>query len=245
MGLLSFLKRNRNDDAPAAKPASADEVQRARTRARQRLIGAVVLLAVGVIAFPLVFETQPRPIAVDIPIEIPRKDAVPPLPPPRAKPQVRPEVAASGAVINETAADAGRPVVAAAPSAPAVPASAPVAKVPAEPTREAAREVVKPAPVIAEAARARAVLEDKAAVKAGEAAGRFVVQVGAFAEAGAAREARLKVEKLGLKSYTQEVETGSGKRIRVRVGPFPTRDEADKAAGRIKSAGMPTAVLGL
>ena len=61
------------------------------------------------------------------------------------------------------------------------------------------------------------------------------MQVGAFADADAARDARAKVEKLGLKTYTQVVETDAGKRIRVRVGPFATRDEADKAAGSIKA----------
>ena len=43
------------------------------------LVAWPVLLGVGIIGFPLLFETQPRPIAVDIPIEIPRKDNAPPL----------------------------------------------------------------------------------------------------------------------------------------------------------------------
>src|SRR3954452_5079170 len=76
-------KRDPAPDKPRIEPA--DAVQQARTRARQRLIGAIVLLAIGIIGFPLVFETQPRPIPVDVPIEIPRRDAAPPLamPPPR------------------------------------------------------------------------------------------------------------------------------------------------------------------
>jgi len=71
------------------------------------------------------------------------------------------------------------------------------------------------------------------------------VQVGAFSEMSAAREARQKVEKLGLKTYTQVVETSSGSRIRVRVGPFADRAEADRAAGKIKSAGLGSAVFTL
>src|SRR5829696_6725868 len=70
-------KRDPAPDKPRLEPA--DAVQQARTRARQRLIGAIVLLAIGIIGFPLVFETQPRPIPVDIPIEIPKRDALPPL----------------------------------------------------------------------------------------------------------------------------------------------------------------------
>ena len=38
-----------------------------------------MLLVIGVIGFPLVFETRPRPVPVDIPIEIPRQDSVAPL----------------------------------------------------------------------------------------------------------------------------------------------------------------------
>ena len=68
-------KRDPAPDKPRLEPA--DAVQQARTRARQRLIGAIVLLAIGIIGFPLVFETQPRPIPVDVPIEIPGRDALP------------------------------------------------------------------------------------------------------------------------------------------------------------------------
>ena len=40
-------------------------------------------------------------------------------------------------------------------------------------------------------------------------------------------------------------ETGSGKRIRVRAGPFNSRAEADKAAEKIKGLDLPAAVLTL
>ena len=60
-----------------------------------------------------------------------------------------------------------------------------------------------------------------------------------------AREARLKVERTGLKTYTHIAETKDGKRIRTRVGPFATRAEADKAADKIKALGLPVSVLTL
>jgi DedD protein len=40
-------------------------------------------------------------------------------------------------------------------------------------------------------------------------------------------------------------ETSEGKRIRVRVGPFASRAEADKAAARVKALGLPAAILTL
>ena len=56
---------------------------------------------------------------------------------------------------------------------------------------------------------------------------------------------RAKVERLGLKTYTQAVETADGKRIRVRVGPFNSRDEADKVAAKVRGGGLSSAVLTL
>ena len=252
MGFLSFL--NRRPSAAPASPAGSDEdIAAARTRARRRLVGASVLVLLGVIGFPLVFETQPRPIPVDIPIEIPRKDGVPALamPAPRraTASASAPELAPREPIITETAAEAGRevppPARAASPAAPAV------AEAPKKPIA-AAPPAPKPASAAPEGARAKALLEGKepAAVAArpaaGEdAAGRFVVQVGAFADAAAAREMRGKVEKLGLKTYTQVVETSAGSRIRVRAGPYASRDEADKAQAKAKAAGLAAVVLTL
>jgi DedD protein len=225
MGLLSFLKRKENPVREAVLD-SADAVQRARIRARQRLIGAAVLLGIGLVAFPLLFETQPRPIPVDLPIEIPRKEGASPLalPAPRAQAPASP-ARADGEVITERAADAGKDV-APKPSAP-------------PPLAEA-----KPPAPADDGVRAKALLDGP--VAGGDVAqARFIVQVGAFADPNAARDTRLRVEKLGLKTYTQVIDTESGKRTRVRVGPFGSRDEADKAAGKIKSAGLQTSILAL
>lgn len=265
MGLLSFFRRDK--PAAAANADAGDAVQAARTRARHRLIGAAVLVIAGVIGFPLVFETQPRPIALDIPIEIPRRDGAPPLamPAPRvaAAPAAasKPVAAPRDDIVTESRADAGRDVAAA--SAPAVTTSTPRPASAAEPARraaetkpvEAARPEAKPAeakPAVAaaDATRAQALLEGKdtkPGAKRDDAkeGGRFVVQVGAFADAAAAKEMRTKAEKLGLKTYTQVVDTASGSRTRVRLGPFASREEADKAQARAKEGGLNAVVLTL
>jgi DedD protein len=113
-----------------------------------------------------------------------------------------------------------------------------------------------PAPTPArsdDAARARALLEGRsfepaaasaaAPVAAQEA--RFIVQVGAFGDMDKAREVRAKLERAGLKTYAQTVDTKDGKRTRVRVGPFNNRTDADKAAARIKGLDLPASVLTL
>ena len=71
------------------------------------------------------------------------------------------------------------------------------------------------------------------------------MQVGAFSENKAAQDVRAKVEKLGLKTYAQAVDTADGRRVRVRLGPFASRDEAERAAAKLKSAGMPGSILTL
>jgi DedD protein len=256
MGLLSFFERG--NGAASAGADGGDPVQLARTRARQRLIGAVVLVIVGVIGFPLVFETQPRPIPLDIPIEIPRRDGAPALVMPPARRAAAP-AAASGVVaprddvVTEAKGDAGKevPPPAASHPAPAAPvAAAPTAKpTPAPAPAEAPKKTVaeaRPAAPVADAARAKALLEGSEPAKEKEAKdGRFVVQVGAFADAASARDTRAKVEKLGLKTYTQVVETASGSRTRVRIGPFASRDEADKALAKTREAGISAVVLSL
>jgi len=72
-----------------------------------------------------------------------------------------------------------------------------------------------------------------------------VVQFGAFADVNAARETRQKAERMGLKTYAQQVDTPQGKRIRVRLGPYADKAEADKAAASLRKAGLPGAVLTL
>lgn len=257
MGLLSIFKRADATPDAAAASEPVDAVQRARTRARQRLIGAVVLVIIGIIGFPLVFETQPRPIPVDIPIEVPRKEGAPALvmPPARSPVAVSPASAAVSVphdVITESREAAGREVPASAGVNAPTPAAAeqppepePKSEPKVEPKSEPkAKSEPKPAAEPADAARAKALLEGKPGNAAAQ-TGRFVVQVGAFADAGAARETRLRAEKLGLKTYTQIASTAAGDRIRVRVGPFGTRDEADKAMAKAKGAGLSAVVLTL
>lgn len=75
--------------------------------------------------------------------------------------------------------------------------------------------------------------------------GRYVVQAGAYSEVGKLREARAKIEKLGLRTYTQVVESDKGARTRVRVGPYANRAEAEAVAAKVKRSGLPAAVVAL
>lgn len=267
MSFFNF-RRGSSKAAPTAGPAAQPEsVEVMRKRAKHRLIGAAVLVLMGVVGFPLLFDTQPRPIPVDIPIEIPGKGTV--------KPLVIPAPADATAPASVSVASAAEKVAAAAslapkeeilPSkqAPALVEQAPEAikneakpdlkpEVKAE-ARPPAKVEAKPAPKAPSAsdggARASALLNGKTATLAdkssgAESQGRVVVQVGAFADVAKAREVRVKLEKAGLKTYAQVAETKDGKRIRVRVGPFASKAEAEKAASKIKALDLPAVILTL
>ena len=283
MAILSTRSSKRDEDQATTKNVPIDSIETLRTRARQRLIGAVVLVALGIVAFTLLFDSQPRPIPVDIQITMPDKDkpdstttaiiAAPTAP-------ATPAAPATNTTAPQVVAPA-TPSVAAAAAAAAASASLsskeefvtpkaekkPEAKVEAkvEPKVEPKAEVkvtpkpeVKPTPKPAandEAAKAMAILEGKAPPKAeakresasaaDASAGRFVVQVGAFAENDKAQQVRLKVERAGMKTYTNVAQTKEGARTRVRVGPFTTRAEAEKAAAKIKTLDLPAAILTL
>jgi len=277
MPIFSTRSSKRGAEEAPSKNVPIDSIETLRTRARQRLIGAVVLVALGIIAFTLLFDSQPRPIPVDIQITMPDKD--------KPDAMVSTTVTAPAVVVEApAAASSAAPAVAAT----AVQASAslsakeeivatkmdkkPEVEAKPEPKAEAKTEtkpIVKaeqkpaakpevkqtPKPATDEAAKALAILEGKEPPKTVSTAtavtsvdatvGRFVVQVGAFAENEKAREVRLKVERAGLKTYVHVAETPQGKRIRVRVGPFATRAEADKAAAKIKTLDLPAAILTL
>lgn len=252
--------------APAPPPQSIEAVRR---RARHRLIGAAVLVLLGVIGFPLLFDTEPRPISVDIPIDIPAKNpkiALPAAPAAKEAGKSVPALAkpAEASVAASESLSAREEVVESAPPKPVQkpaekPANQPVEKTAVKPVEKPAEKPeaavpkvpAKTTPASAEADRARALLQGKPdpekprTNKPTAGTERLVVQVGAFAEAAGAREVRSKLERAGLKTYIHVADTPQGQRTRVRVGPFDSRAEAENAAARVKALGLPAAILTL
>ncbi len=271
---LERFRRAASGTTPAARAPSPSDVEALRTRARRRLIGMVVLVGAGVLGLPWLFETQPRPMSPDVRIvqagpqtsadaeassratsgrvaqAQPREARVvniaPPAdtldapdastqPPSKAQAQTdsreegRADDAAKAAPKTSPAEVARQP-----DKAPAKPADKAAAKVPDKTPDKPAKTAVKP--------------PEKAADKKPEpktADTRYVVQFGAFADVNAAREARQKAERMGLKTYAQQVDTPQGKRIRVRLGPFADKSEADKALATLRKGGLNGNVLTL
>jgi cell division protein FtsN len=87
--------------------------------------------------------------------------------------------------------------------------------------------------------------EDAARAAANRPDRRYFIQVGAYAEDGHVRAALVKLESIGLPAFTQPVQAKDGLLIRIRVGPFESRAEADKALARIKELDFPFVILRL
>ena len=243
---MAFFKFRKASEPSPSDAQTTEPVEVMRKRARHRLMGAVVLVLTAVVVFPLLVDKQPRPVAVDIPIEIPDKNKVRPLETEVAEAQkdsAQKDSEKTAPVAPETSSPSV-PAVSAVPAPSGATAAAPVAKV---------EEVLTtPESKVKEAARAEALLAGKEpankepANKDAPANGeRYIVQFGAYAENDKAQEARRKVESTGLKTYTHVIETKEGRRIRARVGPFASKAEAEQAADKIKKLDLPVSILKL
>jgi DedD protein len=259
-----------NSSAAAAEAHvthSVDSVEVVRRRARHRLIGSVVLVFVAVVAFPLLFDSQPRPVAVDTPILIPDRQATPPLVSGTAIAPIQAPAkpllpAASTPVPTLASLESGKEEVVAPAKPPVVAASEPADKPAAAPAQVPASKASQPL-ASAKTAEAKTETKDKPAVKSADDgqkakallegkgasadhAGKVVIQVGAFSDADKVREVRRKLEQAGLKTYTQNIEGKDGKRTtRIRVGPFESRAEADKAVARLRKLDLPAHLISL
>lgn len=248
----------------AAKREPADPVLPEKKRARRRLVGAVALVLALVIGLPMILDSEPKPLAEDISIQIPSKNKAPAPADMPAQPAAAPakpngldaaeEIVEPPAVKPASVASAAPPAAREEVSAPVTAKSIekPAPTVPA-PQVALAKPAAKPenkpdahaaphapaVPRVDEAARAKAILEGKFDAPAAVAKpGKFVVQVAALASADKVNELRGKLTQAGIASYTQKVATASGERIRIRVGPFASKDEAEQMRARLGKLGL-------
>jgi DedD protein len=297
MAFFKFRKTGASQDTSHASgetAAPSETVENLRRRSLYQLIGAAVLVLIAIIGFPILFDTQPRPVAVQAPIIIPDRNAVPPLALPAsiaatapAQPPVLPtssqvpasaSLAAGEQIVNATNDKSiSGAIVPAASSLTSAPQTAQDESVGARQQaarqeiarQQAAKRAAEQRKVdqarndqakrlrsqIVDAARARALLDGGSTAPPGAASttlhianahvqeGRYAIQIGAFATEQAAQTARQKAERAGVKTYTQTIATGAGARTRVRVGPFASRDEAERALAKLKQAGLGGSIL--
>jgi len=178
---------------------------------KQRLVGAIVLVALGVIFVPLILEgpsqtlvpemealPEPEEHVISAPLEsFPAPDAIPAAP--------------------DTAVILADPQPAAVSEAPAEPPQ-PVAEPEPEP---------EPEPVVPEPEP-----ENKPAKS--EPLGSWVVQMGSFSSEQNALRLRDKLRKNGFTAQVEKARIEGKSRFRVRVGPFLERAEAEQSRKQIQ-----------
>jgi DedD protein len=204
-----------------AKAVSDEELQ-LKKRARRRLVGAIVLVTAVAVVLPMVLDSEPRPSSQGINIQIPSPDAgVLSIKPAPLKPADVPAAAIETPKAETKAEAKPEPKPDAVAEVKPEPKPAPVAK----------------AEVVAPAAKTAAPAKPKDSTKAREtakSAGGFVIQVAALSDAARAKELQAKIAGGGMKAYTEVVQTAKGPVTRVRVGPYTSREAAEKARAQLQ-----------
>lgn len=187
-----------------------------RKRARRRLIGAFVVVIAMVLVLPAVLEDKPQPVARDVSIILP-----PPVPPPAAVVEIPPTPAAEPRTTP------------ALPKTPAV-QNEPGAAAKSAPPQSAAKEVAnEPLPKPAVPARTSPAIT-KAASE------RFQIQIGVFSNVDNVKQLQSKLGAQGIKLRTETLADG---KIRVRSGPYASRQEADQVAEQLRGLGTQAVVI--
>lgn len=124
-----------------------------------------------------------------------------------------------------------------APEKPAKPTSEKKPEPTAKAQPEKKPEAAKPA-ADDEAKRAAAILAGKPATAAPAAGGAHLILIGAFTNEANVVNLRKKLGELGIKTYTEPLDSPQGKKIRVRAGPFTNREAADKALAKMQKIGV-------
>ena len=266
---MPFFKFRRGDIAAVQGTTSAAQTQSVevlRKRARHRLIGASVLVLLGVVGFPILFETQPRPVAVDIPIEIPGKNSVKPLTLPAPSVVTAPVSAKTPAPASQTTVVAAGPapmpteeIVRSKPVVtPVEPAPSAIKKeVKSEPRQEAKVEArpeakpktepkpelkteAKPAPVAVAESAPVPKPAPKPAVAGGEGARATALLNGTAAAQQPANSADAPKPAVSEESKAASAEAKG--RMVVQVGAFADAAKADEIRRKLEKAGLSTYV---
>ncbi|HNV09560.1 MAG: SPOR domain-containing protein [Dokdonella sp.] len=212
---------------------------------KQRLLGAVVLIALAIIFVPMILSSNgPNHESGTVDLEIP------PAPNREFETRVLPVDPAAQTALPSPQTDVVKPEPVASVDTAAAPAAAPSP----EAVQSAQPAAAKPAPPVAPSEPVAAKPEPKPetaatpAVAPGTAAeGRFLVHLGIYAESGNAADLVKKLNDRGFKAFSEATEFKGKAARQVRVGPFLDRAEAEAARIRIKQqfASVPGSVIAL
>ena len=231
-----------------------------KRRARRRLVGAIALVVLAVIVLPIVFDHEPKAITQDLIIQIPSQDAgkfssrvtVPvfePVPAPsRPASEVIPPAATAAVPMNASQPpEASKPLPVEPKVAPAKesviagsdrPVNAEASRTSNSGSGSESKSSPKPAKETAKTAQNQSQAGDAEPAQPGS----FFVPLGSFSKQENVRVIQGRVSAAGFKIFSEKsAESGQ---TRIRAGPFPTREAAEKAREKLKSAGIDVGPVG-
>ncbi len=227
-------RKSVNRDGAAGAPV--DPVLPEKKRARRRLVGAVALVLAVVIGLPMVLDSEPKPLAEDITIEIPSKD----------RPQSRDKSSGKAAAQRDGASASG-----------AGSGGASTSRVPAAAALDQKEEVIEPplpavAAAVAAAGKPRPEVSPKAtAAKPSESADKPAAEKTTADRSSGDRSAADKApadktsadksvaEKSAAEKSTPEPGTDSKPvKFTLQVAAFASIDKVNDVRGKLKDAGI-------
>lgn len=223
----------------------SDEELQLKKRARRRLVGAIALVLLAVVFLPMVLDKEPKPVGQDIAIRIPSQEDTP-FKPQAAAPAVAAKLIPAAPVEPQKAAES-QPVASEAAKQETDKAAAPGEQQPdkaaaGKPAAEQAE--MKPAATPhTEAQQKPATPTTTAKPETTAKSQGYLILLGAFANLDNAKQRQAKLNELGIRFYTEKIKTPSGEKLRVRAGPYATREEAEKVLGRLKTQGIKDGIV--
>jgi DedD protein len=250
-GLRTSSTRSRSDNkfsSRASRVTADDPVlteDPEHQRARHRLIGAAVLVLVAIIVLPRVLDSKPKTVSNDIAVTI--VSSLPAVAPPQPTPTLSAEPKSEQA---KTVTPPAPPTVVAPPptidgkesskSTPPVPAVSSPAKPIAPSTADKTMGLAAGEEVVV-AAKPNGTTP---AASNPNTAGKFVIQIGAFASEERANGWITKLKEQKIPNYVlNRTGTDGSKLYALRAGPFADKETAEAAEKKIKAMGLTPRVV--
>ena len=232
---------------------SPDTSLQLKKKARRRLVGAIAFAGLAAVVLPMIMDEEPKQQIQDVQIRIPGQDQeafTPKLPEKPAELAISGEEAipvepAPVAKVEKGEPIAVKPAEKSAEKSAEKPAEKPTEKSPEkspEKPAEKAPETTKAKSPEKDQQRAAAILSGKTveplAATPAKSLEQFVILIGAFSNPDNVKQLQSKIGELGVKVFTEPLDSPGGRKTRVRAGPFPSREAAEKALGKLKKIGV-------
>jgi DedD protein len=200
-----------------------------RKRARRRLVGAIALVITAIIILPMIFDEEPEMTQHEIDIRLPTEELVT---------EHAPSMQTQDRLPFEDMADEVDEKVGALEPLPFE--SVESSQMDVEPFEKQMNKNYIPVPAVKP--KRDMVGKRTEPIRLNETPARdvkeFVVQLGAFSDHSKARQQQQNLVSHGINAYTETLMTNNKEMMRVRIGPFTTRSDAEQELVKLRKLGL-------